>query len=203
MDRTAELRWFFTGPPPPEARAWFDALDGLRRPPGARTDTYLRPTDPALGVKLREGRLELKRREGEGTLVTPAPRVQGRAETWVKWGFVLNGGSDRAAGGDWIEVAKERWMCSFAVEPDRVRPADGRPAPGYCNAELTAIGVEGERWWTVCLEAHTNGDPAAGAPGPILARAAAHVFACGTPPPLTDEASYSYPDWLLAHLAPR
>ncbi|HEV7862505.1 MAG TPA: hypothetical protein VGR20_07380, partial [Acidimicrobiia bacterium] len=60
MQQTAELRWFFRGPPPGPVVAWFErAAD----PPQTRSDSYLvLPGTDALGLKVRGGttRFELK-----------------------------------------------------------------------------------------------------------------------------------------------
>jgi len=65
-----EIRWFFEGPLPSTVESWFhsQALEQFLIPAQKLTDVYLRSRDYNLGLKLREGRFEIKwrRRHEEG-----------------------------------------------------------------------------------------------------------------------------------------
>jgi hypothetical protein len=63
-----EVRWFLTGPVSSQARTWFDGLPGENvKQSYPRQDIYLViPNRDDLGLKVREGRLEIKTREGQG-----------------------------------------------------------------------------------------------------------------------------------------
>lgn len=168
VTHTAEVRWFCRGPLPDAVAAWFDA-HGPASPVERRTDHYLAPTDPALGVKVRDGRIEAKRREAVLATVHAGARV----ERWTKWSFPLAGGAYPDAG--WVAVEKAR------------RQRGARVDAGTCGMELTTAQVGGAAWWTVGLEA-VGPDPAA-----ALAAGAARWLAA--PPPLG--APLGYPAWLL------
>lgn len=189
MRDTAEVRWFFPGPVPEPAAAWFDGLGA--GPPQTRTDHYLRPTDDALNLKLREGLVEVKRRGS----VAPfdAPRAAGTLERWRKWGFRLAEHDAPAPEGEWLAVTKTRRLAHYAVEDGRARPHPGEaPAALGCDVELGRVEVEGAVWWTVCFEAY--GAPLGALPD-ALRRTAAAVLTPAAPP-LPAPASLGYPAWL-------
>lgn len=164
--RTAEVRWFMSGPIPPAARDWFDGL-GLEAEAETRTDHYLEPASDALGVKVREGRVEAKRRTGTLGQLGASTEV----EAWAKWSFETPTALEDAD--EWVEVAKTRWQ----------RHADG------CALELSEIDLEDATWWSVCLEAVGTDDAAR--------RAALEAGArrwLGSAPELTGP--MGYPAWL-------
>ena len=171
---TLEVRWFWRGDAG-AVGAWFSDLG----PPVAsesRTDRYLGPTSDDLGVKLREGRVEAKRREGaEGTL-------PGRPETvaaWAKWSFPILGRP--IPDGGWVEVAKTRRQRAVHL------------AGAACALELSGLQVEGETWGSLCLEAH---GPTPAARREALDEAVRQWLA--DPPPLGDALASGYPAWLRA-----
>ena len=186
--RTAEARWFQRGEIPASARAWFDgltssSLDGVAPPaePEARTDHYLAPTSAALGVKLREGQVEAKRRDG---VLAPLAvgRSQAPVEAWAKWSFGLAEAADEAADAvpseGWVEVRKTRWQHAL----------------GTCALELSHVEVDGEPWWSVCLEATGPDDDARRA---ALADAARQWLGHRDAPALAEAHAQGYPAWLL------
>lgn len=196
MFPTAEVRWFLEGPVPGDARAWFRAVAGAPEVE-ARTDRYVRPTSPdGLGVKWREGKLEIKRRAevvGEERFHVV---VAGRVERWRKWSFPLAPPAELAQpAGDWIAVAKRRQVRYFAAEPDGVRwLALGEQSAQACGLELGEVRVGDVVWWSVCLEAF---GPDEAALVERLRRVAAHVVAVAEPPALGAEHARSYPAWLV------
>ncbi|PAP75644.1 hypothetical protein [Rubrivirga marina] len=177
--RTTEARWFLRGETPAEVAAWFDALG----PPvegSSRTDRYLAPTSDALGVKLREGQIEAKRLDGPaGTL--DAGRASAPLETWTKWSFAL--AEDSVPEDGWVEVRKTR------------RQREHEAGGGTCRLELSEVTVDGDVWWSVCLEAE---GPSAGARQRALATAAARWLGRPDAPALPAEAAMGYPAWLRA-----
>ena len=176
--RTAEVRWFHAGRAPAAVAAWFDAL-GPPVEAASRTDRYLRPTDDALGVKLREGRVEAKRRDG-----TAGPLAAGRAEatveTWTKWSFALS--EAPVVGETWVEVAKTR------------RQREHAAGDASCRLELSEVEVGGAAWWSVCLEAD---GPNAEARQRALAEAAARWLGRADAPALAAADARGYPAWLM------
>lgn len=168
-----------------------------------------------LGVKIREGRLELKALVGSAGVREFADTVTALRETWVKWSF--GGGSkgtlrDLVANPDdrWIAVTKKRFLRRFSLDNGEVNETSAVAAqsvPG-CQAELTAVdlilsgnepvgpdpgaGRRTESWWSLSLESF-------GEPGSALGnldRTAEHFFDTPPPVPLPEARSLSYPAWL-------
>lgn len=196
MFPTAEVRWFFEGPVPDAARVWFRAVAG-EPPLEARTDRYVRPASPdSLGVKWREGKLEVKRRVGVVGEERFHARVAGRVERWRKWSFELasEAGLARPAG-DWVEVAKRRQVRYFAAEPGGVRWLEsGERSAQACGLELGEVRIGDAVWWSVCFEAF---GPDEGALADRLQRVASHAVAEAEPPALGAAHALSYPAWLV------
>lgn len=175
--RTAEARWFQPGPVPEAVRAWFDALGGPAEPE-SRTDRYLAPTDDALGVKVREGRAEMKRRDGE-----PGRLRVGRADAavhlWAKWSFELSEPAEPT--GAWVEVAKTRWQ------------REHEAAGATCSLELAEVEASGRRWWTVALESSGGSESDRRL---ALAEAGHQWLGRDDAPALPGTAAMGYPAWL-------
>ena len=175
--RTAEARWFRRGPVPADVRAWFDGL-GPAPEPESRTDLYLAPDSAALGVKVREGQLEAKRRDGAGG-VRGLGRSRAAVEDWAKWSFSLVVAPQPEEGeSGWVAVGKTRWQ----------RHADG------CALELSEVTVADVPWWSVCLEAS---GPDHQARHDALARAAERWLGADDAPALAAADAQGYAAWLL------
>jgi hypothetical protein len=200
MYPTAEVRWFYEGRAPADVEAWFRG--GGREPTvqPVRVDHYLRLEDGEhLGVKLREGRLEVKQRGRTLPITRFNARVAGVTELWRKWSLPLAGGpqsvsSSACPGISWIEVDKERAHCRYRLLEGRrilLTSTDWYPDQG-CDLELTAVRVRGKAWWTLALEAFGP----SGSVHENLLRVAEVVFGAGEPPTMDAAASYGYPQWL-------
>ena len=176
--RTAEVRWFVRGRIPAAVRAWFDGL-GPEAVWAERTDRYLTPGSDGLGVKLREGAVEAKRRTGTGgRLASDGAEVE--VERWAKWSFALADGGAAPRDG-WVEVRKRR--------AQRHAEAGG----GACALELSEVEVAGQTWWSVCLEAS---GPDAAARRAALDDGRRRWLAAEAAPVLPAEAAAGYPAWL-------
>ena len=201
MFPTVEVRWFYKGAVPPRVEAWFLQGEGEPDQQPSRVDYYLRVVDGAsLGVKLREGRIEVKQRYGQYGAERFRERTSGRVAHWRKWSFELarmqaEMGNLGIPDLSWIKVRKERWLRRYEVNGEEVVVAAsdrGYLAPG-CEVELTRVYLAGDASWTVCLEAFGGED----AVGSALLPVARHVFeATHNPPALGVEDSYGYPRWL-------
>ena len=209
MIATTEVRWFFPGSPPAEMWEWFRRGNLSVQQPD-RTDAYLAiPGCRTAGIKLREGRFEVKMRTEEPVPVDYPGAVSGYVDSWVKWSR-YTGESRRAdgfpigEGEEWVEVRKRRTVRGFSLDgtggegdPREVDGRGARPEQG-CGLELTEVGVLGPRestWWTLGLEGFDDeGDPAG-----CLDRVARYFFAA-SPPPVTVglDASCSYAAWLAS-----
>jgi hypothetical protein len=217
--QSAEIRWFWPGHDQWEVLlAWFtrqgrlpliehtDTPDSAARPfvkqERPRTDDYLLlPNCETVGVKQREGRLEVK-----ALVAGPQPfaqgNVSGQIDQWVKWSLqpsaeiALPLVADLQQSGKWLSVAKRRYTQKVtlvgggltAVSPDTF------PATG-CSIELTLVDVAAHngRWLTLGFEAFGETDRSR-----LLHQAMIHFFTVHglSPLALTTRKSLSYPTWL-------
>lgn len=199
MFLTLEIRWFYPGALPEALVAWLEAGARLLAAQPARRDHYLRLAgNRALGIKLRQGGLEIKRRERGGQPLTLGPQVAGTVERWRKWRFPLAAGG-QAGGllvppGDWLAVEKERYLARYRLEArGGATPSslDGGAAQG-CEFEVSRLRAGGRAWWSVCFEAFGR---ESGLEKSLMA-VAEQVLGGGWPLALAPERSYGYPAWL-------
>ncbi len=227
---SAEIRWFLPRQSQWDAMLRWFARNGelaliaetepyVRQPDAApfvkeerpRADEYLLlPNCETVGVKQRQGRLEVK-----ALVAGPRPFAQGavagRADEWVKWSLKPAASIASALeaellhqSGVWCTVEKRRSTQKYAAVAGGVAPVspDSWPDAG-CNIELTLadLGREQESWMTFGFEAFGSSDQVGG----LLAEAVAHFFAAHGLPPLglSEQSSLSYPAWLAPLSAPR
>lgn len=201
---SAEMRWFFVGSKPEAVAHWFDARQ--ERLEESRKDSYLIFFgSPCVGVKLREVRekgylnFEIKALQSPPRTVEPRPGILGKTNAWVKWSVKFNMTEDLGQtmrdGSRWIEVEKKRWLLKYEIKADATPnevPKEAFPDDG-CNVELTELGVAGDQWWTIGLEAF-------GPPERINNHllASLNTFFSSrkkVPCPLLEANSLSYPTW--------
>lgn len=183
MVSTLEVRWFRPGALPLYVRAWFDGL-GEAQALEQRTDTYLVPSESdAVGVKRRQGRLEIKQRTDAPLATRWTDGVEGYVEAWRKWGFQLPNGAEPETG--WVVVHKARQILRT--------PSPGSEDGSCCTLELGTVTLSGRTWWTLCLEAEGMSVPAR---REALRAAGTRWLAGGLPFPLTMADSAGYPGWL-------
>lgn len=199
---TVEVRWFYTGLIPAEVSTWFDRGE---RPPDdqpCRVDRYFRLGGMhSLGVKLRDGRLELKQRQRSYGIVLFHERISGLVESWRKWSFEIAADGDNLENllepdSSWIAIQKQRRLRRFRrtqAGETVAHPADEYPAQG-CSLELTSIMVGGKPWWSLGLESFGDNDRLQ----ENLFAAIQHVLAQKPVPTLAANDSYGYPTWLAA-----
>ncbi len=156
---TAEIRWFLRGYPESGLSEWLQGLNGIFEEQEPRDDLYLLfPGQEGLGIKLREGRLEFKKRLGVSRdhLLGPAT---GQVETWIKWSFqaatgIHSEGAQLEGSGHWITVSKKRYLQKYGIDPEGslvLPPSGGYPEMGIV-AELSGLQINGADWWTIGLE---------------------------------------------------
>jgi hypothetical protein len=193
-----EIRWFFRGTLPLEILAWFDA--GVDQPaqPAERVDHYLHLGQlDSLGIKLREGNVEIKLRQCKLGTVQFHQQVAGQVEHWRKWSFALAVAPLQdllVPTSAWLPVHKSRRLRRYQVAADEalslISP-DVYPDRG-CDLEVTQVRVHSQAWWTVGFEAF----------GPEarlrknLCRAVEQVLKNPPPLALTVDDSFAYPRWL-------
>ncbi len=197
---SGEIRWFFEGRLPADVRDWFESPGrGIREP--RRSDDYLLlPGCTTAGVKLREGRLEIKALTRPPVPASYANRVSGLKDGWIKWSRkaddarllrdILIGEEDT-----WISVSKERHLRLFSLEtgdPEELPPRSRILSKG-CQVELGSIELDGNRHaWSFSFEAFGHADEVLQHLDPVV-----ELFAADPPPvALRQEQSMSYPVWL-------
>jgi hypothetical protein len=184
---------------PAAVRTWFLVDDAQPYVEAPRVDHYLLIEDSdALGVKFREGRIDVKQRYDGAWSLSFNHSVEGVVECWRKWSFGLAEAGESVAmlraSGAWVAVHKERVMRDYAVKQDGTLiaiPGMITPPRG-CSVELSHVTVNGERWWSLCFEANGDEDDLA----EILDVAARHVFRRDPGFDFAPRFSYGYPRWL-------
>jgi hypothetical protein len=197
---TAEIRWFLAGDPSADVRDWYAAACPAAIRPARRVDRYLAlPSVESLGIKLREGRLELKRRVATLGRATLAGAVRGRLERWEKWSLPAPAlGSDEAellleSSASWLPVEKRRALCAFVSDSDRTaRATRTMPTDRGCGVELVRLVISGAPWWSLGLESFGPEDTLE----KDLEATARTIFGIDPPPLFTEERSFGYPRWL-------
>lgn len=176
-------------------------MGSIRCPiPRERTDRYLVfPGCESVGVKVREGRFEIKALKGAAEIVRYPSSVSGRTECWVKWShsssvidpWLQSLQQERA---DWIDVTKARWLRTFTYDGEQVAELQRNVPPALGGTvELTHITALNEAWWSLAIEAP-------GAPHQVreTLRVVAEFFFLHNSPPISLNATHScsYPAWL-------
>ena len=204
---TVEVRWFYPGQIPAPLLAWFHQVRGEPEAQPCRVDHYLRlKTTEALGIKLREGRIEIKQRQRRLGLVRFHERVAGQVEAWRKWSFPLTRAGASLVGlltpaSSWTAVEKERTLLRFQVAAGgRVVPLPPASHEAHgCGLELTRIRARGAAWWSLGFEAFGQEANLQES----LVTVARHLLASGAVPHLDSAASYGYPRWLEGITGPQ
>lgn len=198
MFPTAEVRWFYHGQIPTAVLTWFEENFEPETQP-ARVDYYLRLREKAdsLGIKLREGKVEVKPRYSQPEVVRFHDRVVGRLALWRKWSFLLDDVDQLdhliTPASSWIDVKKERQMCAYRRIDDRLVPVSlADDVEQGCEVELAALTIAGRACWSLCFEAYGD-EPTL---TDTLHLTAKHVLTAAEPPGLDVDNSYSYPGWL-------
>lgn len=197
---TLEVRWFCQGAIPEQVREWFACSDPPPLHEPLRVDYYLRlQRSEALGIKLREGSLEIKQRLRQHGNLRFHRCVTGAIEQWRKWSLPLAATQDGLAEvlvpkSSWMGVRKERMLRSYRCDAEgQVVATPGGYADRGCHVELTSIQAGGSLWWTLACEAY-------GAE-PSLRRSLASTMAYlleheGAPCWLDAKDSFGYARWL-------
>jgi hypothetical protein len=214
MLHSAEIRWFVPGPLPDEVLNWFsrgEDLAGLRETKAGaqvREDQYLLfPHCETVGLKLREGKLEVKALTQPPKPINVNDRICGLSDQWVKWSFGSEGlkqlEKELYQSSRWIKVKKDRYLRKYSADSDSPievpRNVDPLPVKG-CNIELTEITVLEEKiseWYSVGFESFGT----VGCIETILVDVLKIFFKkYGNVPgdPLNLERSSNYPSWLCS-----
>jgi hypothetical protein len=168
MYQTHEVRWFMEEPIESLVN-WFDKKGHNWKNIIPRTDYYLPLTAlKGMGIKLREGNIEIKKLIRQSKKRTFIPNViEGKMQHWTKSSFDLSSMDKlsneiiREKKYDWIEVKKERMGYSYEFT------ATGRLTeeksleqefPEGCQVEYTRITMHNTSFYTLGFEAFSNAD---------------------------------------------
>lgn len=195
---TAEVRWFGRGEVPQQVGTWLRAHGLQLHARTPRTDHYLRlPDVTSLGVKLREGRIEVKQAAGPAAETRFGPRAAGICQRWRKWSFPLLPGHEASIAlspNCWVPVRKRRDLLCLELGADgslRSLPEEAAPAWG-CLLELAGLETRGARWWSLAFEAFGGEALIDG----TLYAVAGRLLEGEAAPVLEVATSWSYPHWL-------
>ncbi len=209
-----EARWFFEGGSVRHAdvRQWFEQYSPYPRASGVgppvwrsrkdgKSDIYLLvPGAADIGIKWREGDLQVKGRVADLGTVVFAGRHAGRVERWVKWSYGALPGAyrdifERTASLDTVTVHKTRALRkirlgTFTGAAEEV--AATTLLDRGLNIEMTDLSVDGRAYCSVAFEAFPD-DSAMHA----AFNGAVSLFLEGlTSVTLSVQDSRSYPHWL-------
>jgi hypothetical protein len=211
-----EVRWFFAGKAQQQAalQHWFETIAPMPKRPGVgppvwqgrlddHPDVYLLvPGSDDMGIKWREGELQIKGRVASlGTQVF-CGRHQGAVERWIKWSYA----NPPAAYHRLFVAEKEPGLVTAAVRKRRAlrkvrldtltgtaEEVDAQTVVDRgLGCELTELEVAGQAYCSLAFEAFPNDSAMAAA-----FTAAVEAFVAGlTAFDLTAASSQSYPAFL-------
>ncbi|MDT7827595.1 hypothetical protein RQM65_02810 [Pricia sp. S334] len=156
MIKTKEVRWFFKEDKK-AIRSWFESqgMDLFHQ----REDLYLQLDSENVGVKLREGLVEIKHRVGNRARGQLICDKSGYFEKYIKWSLnadehdptvaeILQGDMER-----WVSVNKARWAVLIVENNGELeqRPLTYEADCGY-QIEYTKVHVYDCEWYTFGVE---------------------------------------------------
>jgi hypothetical protein len=198
--KTTEVRWFARGALPDELFTWFEELGEPLAKADNRTDVYLQSSSPDLGVKLRQGNLEVKYRQAKlGTIDIDGKISQ--VEQWSKWiciddaaRFTPENIADRSG---WIKVGKVRYQRLYQVKfTDPIELTSiAQPTDGAAAIEITQLQLNNHSWWTIACEYLGDKIDLECQFCPLV-----KLLLLGSPLPINNSSiSCGYPEWLNSH----
>jgi hypothetical protein len=159
--QSLEIRWFSENPIPATER-WFEKYDLISAAQDIRTDYYLIPAlSKGMGIKLREGKIEIKSRLAKSIAKDILPNVSGLEERYQKWSFPINESTEEfqkliSDSTNWLPVIKER-RALILDDSDNSDIQNRIHAPGTilqagCQFEYTRIFISNKTFFTIGLE---------------------------------------------------
>ncbi len=156
MYTTKEIRWFFKTKNT-QIQNWFKSHESNSS--AIREDQYLQLNNEDIGIKLRDGIIEVKHRTGarsKGCLIT---NVWGCFEYWTKWGFEAKSSDPICAQikledyDSWVTVKKERYALQLTEINGKTKLFSISQALDHgCQIEYTKLKFKNETWYTFGLE---------------------------------------------------
>ncbi|GMQ79567.1 MAG: hypothetical protein BMS9Abin02_2169 [Anaerolineae bacterium] len=198
MLKTVEVRWFFPGEIPPAVTTWFISAAPSSISEPIRTDYYLNLLNQeAMGIKVREGWLEVKQRPSSIGRFQFQEKVIGQLESWRKWGInlgALSGVPANEIEKMWIPVVKERQIYSYKLSGGIWQGRGGKLGieDQGCEIELSKINAFNRTWWSFAFEASGTSNQNKR----LLIEASKRFLALSDPPSMPLTHSYGYPTWI-------
>jgi hypothetical protein len=196
---TCEMRWLFEGALPVEVARWFER-GGESVAETWREDRYLvLPGVTDMGIKERQGRLEIKGRLAKLGSHAIAPEIGGYVERWCKWSYdaAIEARLHSLLQDQGISVAKARAQWHFILDAGCAQQTAQRDLTrrGF-SIELTRIRLGDADHWSLGIEAAPDD-------GALLADLLCTLPAVftGLAQPLSLTRSQSYPAWLAQGVA--
>jgi len=196
MLKSAEIRWFFEGRIPihiPEIleEARLDISEN-------RTDHYLLVLGcDNIGIKIRNSRLEIKRRRDVQPYCISKLNISGNIEWWERWEW-----NDKTTCNDieqlvfkddknpWIRVDKKRWQKKFNIRDNDLIPIPSRVLYSDLAMEITELKVNRKLWWTIGFDSFTDHNHS------FFDKLIETCLALHIEVDLKKEWSFGYPRWL-------
>jgi len=162
-----EIRWFYNHTFD-EILDWWNRDDLPSVDEGNRSDYYVFiPNVDFLGIKNREGRLEVKWRIPNSQKKFETSKLEGLIEEWVKWSWSdskpqvndeLFDFLSKYPQGPMIKILKRRRSRKFKlISKDKFEPVDWVSlTDSGLSMELTEITIGGSKWWSVGFETLGN-----------------------------------------------
>ena len=156
MYRTREIRWFFQNEKEQFAHL-FQQLNCTST--NTRTDFYLDLNNVDIGIKTREGKIEIKHRVGSRAYGGLNDNIWGCFDEFIKWSFnveekdsVLTNITDFQHC-NWIPVHKEQKLVQLTEENGEIKPKSITEELDFgCQVEYATVKIYEEVWHTFALE---------------------------------------------------
>ena len=161
--KTREIRWFTAGVDE-NILKWFAARHQSFEHTPSRTDLYLLTDKDDTTIKLREGKIEIKQRNGAGSSGHLTSSAEGYFENWTKWCFNLDDSKVAQLTSEivenWIEVVKTRLGVKVALGNNNqpiIHPLSEEIESGW-QVEYTKVEIGNKAYYTFCVEQFGEAD---------------------------------------------
>ena len=197
--QTIEVRWFYPGVLPDEIGNWFNQLGKQLEKIDTRSDFYLQSNSSDVGIKLRQGNLEVKYRQQDLGTIAINGLANSQVEQWSKWICVDDSAgltpAKIAGKPGWLQVDKIRDRRLYRVDfAETVKLTQiATPTADIAAIEITQLQLQGQIWWTTACEYFGNNisiDQFSS-----LVRSLRSGFPASIP--TTSSISCGYPQWLI------
>ena len=191
-----EARWFYEGYLPSSIEKLKNSMFHSRAE--IRSDYYLLTKGcDDIGIKLREGRLEIKWRKSKVLFSISKLNITGKVEQWIRWGW-NDDNSDRNINlfesegiNQWIKVEKNRSQKKFYIQNTSFVEI---PYDSYhydCAMEITEIKINENLWWSLGFDLLAKDKDIS-----FLRQFIEWQLGNQFHLKLNTESSYGYPEWL-------